>query len=171
MNMKDHLLCALREQIASWESLLSGMSEAQLATPLETSPWTAKDLLAHVYAWQQRTIARFQAALADRPPVYPQWLPGVVPDTEDVNDRVNAWLYDTYHDFPWTELHALWLDSYHQLISLAESIPQPELLDSDRYPWMSGYALAHSLLATYDHHQEHYDMLAGWLETWPHPPH
>jgi hypothetical protein len=76
MNMKEHILAALREQFNRWEELLASMSEAQLTTPHLPSHWSTKDEIAHLWAWQQRSIARLEAALSNREPEFPKWLPG-----------------------------------------------------------------------------------------------
>ena len=60
--MQDHILAALRELFDNWESLLASLSEAQITTPLLPSPWSTKDVVAHLWAWQQRSIARRQEA-------------------------------------------------------------------------------------------------------------
>ena len=39
MNMKEHVLTALREQFEAWEELLASMSEEQITTPLLPSKW------------------------------------------------------------------------------------------------------------------------------------
>jgi hypothetical protein len=163
MNMKEHILNALREQVQAWEALTGSLTPEQITASLEPSYLSIKDTLAHLHAWQQRSIARLEAGLQGSEPQYPIWLPGIVPDTEGVNDKINAWLYDTYHDFPWEEVHQIWLDGYLHLLELALSFAERDLLDSDRYPWAAGYSLADTLLATYDHHQEHYEKLLEWL--------
>lgn len=163
MNMKEHILSALREQIEAWEDLVNGMSMEQITMPLSPSYLSVKDTLAHLHAWQQRSVARMEGVLQGHEPDYPEWVPGLVPDTEDVNDKINAWLYDMYHDFPWEEVHQIWRDGYLHLLELAQSIPEPNLLNSGMLPWMGPYSLADTLIATYDHHQEHYDKLLAWL--------
>ena len=37
-----------------------------------------------------------------------------------------------------------------------------DLLDSGRDRWLGGYALAHVLLASYEHHREHLDKALEW---------
>ena len=101
MNMKDHILAALREKFDDWESLLSALSDGQITAPLLPSAWSIKDVIAHVMAWQQRSIARVEAALLDREPQFPAWSIGVDPDAEGTTERINAWLYDAYRDQPW----------------------------------------------------------------------
>jgi hypothetical protein len=49
------------------------------------------------------------------------------------------------------------------LLELGSQVSQPELLASGRYPWLGGYSLADILIASYDHHQEHFEKLRAWL--------
>ena len=62
MNMKDHILAALREQFERWEELLASLSEEQITTPNFDLDWSIKDVIAHLLAWQQISIARMEAA-------------------------------------------------------------------------------------------------------------
>ena len=98
MNMKEHIRTALREQFHSWDEFLAGLSDEQILTPLTPSDWTIKDVLVHLWAWQQRSIARIEAALAGREPQYPDWPAGPDPDAEGVTEQTNAWIHETYRD-------------------------------------------------------------------------
>ena len=57
MNMKEHILAALREQFDRWEALLGGMAEERITAPQTTSEWSVKDVIAHLWAWQQRSLS------------------------------------------------------------------------------------------------------------------
>jgi hypothetical protein len=48
MNMKDHILGALREQFNRWEELLAGMSEEEIIGQNILSDWSTKDVIAHL---------------------------------------------------------------------------------------------------------------------------
>jgi len=159
MNMKTHILAALHEQFQRWQAFLAGLDEGAPTTPQYPSSWTIKDELAHLWAWQQRTLARVEAALAGAEPQFPTWLPGVDPEEDDNPSEINNWIYETYRDRPWPEIHRRWHEGYRRLLQLAEQISERELLDGNRYPWLHGHSLAAILLATYDHHQEHLDNL------------
>ena len=163
MNMKEHILAAMHEQCERWEALLASLSDEQLAAPQAPSWWSTKDVVAHVWAWQQRSIARVEAALSDREPEFPQWLPGVDPDAEGVPDETNAWIYETYRARPWSEIYQNWRAGYLRLLEASAGISERDLLDSGRYPWLAGYPLALILLASYDHHQEHLEKTLAWL--------
>jgi hypothetical protein len=164
MNMQDHILTALKEQFDLWEELLASLSAEQITTPLLPSEWSVKDGMAHLMAWQQRTIARMEAALSNREPVFPVWLAEFDPDGEGSIDQTNDWIYKAYREQPWAQVHASWRQTYLHLVELARAVSERDLLDASKYSWMEERPLALILLSTYDHHQEHREKLIVWLE-------
>lgn len=162
--MKNHILAALDEIFDRWEQLLAGMHETQIVAPLLPSHLCTSDVIAHLMAWQQRSIARVEAALHDREPDMPRWIPGLEPDSEDNTDRINAWIYDTYREQPWTTIHQEWRDGFRRFLEAAEKISERDLLDASRYPWLHRYPLVLFLIASYDHHQEHLEQVQAWLQ-------
>jgi hypothetical protein len=163
MNMKAHILTALREQLNCWEELLASMGEEQITAPLYPSDWSTKDNIAHLMAWQRRSIARMEAALFNREPEFPRWLTGLDPDTEDNTEQTNAWIYTTYREQPWSKVHQDWKEGFLRFLESGDGISEKDLLDAGRYPWLKRYPLAYILLASYDHHQEHLEQLLAWL--------
>jgi hypothetical protein len=121
MNMKQHILTALREKLDDWEELLASLSEEQITAPPLPSPWSIKDVMAHLRAWQQRSIARVEAAQLDREPEFPKWVAGLDPDWGDVNP-VNAWIYETNRAHPWSSVHRDWREGFLRFLELGELI-------------------------------------------------
>ena len=74
MNMKEHILAALREQFNSWEELLASLNEEQITAPHFDFDWSIKDVMAHLWGWQQISIARMKAGTLDREPEFPKWI-------------------------------------------------------------------------------------------------
>ena len=165
MDMKGHILAGLEEIYNRWEELLASMSDEQIAAHLLPSEWSTKDVIAHVRAWQQRSIARFEAALYNREPEFPKWLPGVNPDVEGVTEQINAWLYKTYRDQPWSVVHQNWREGFLHFLELGKRVSEIDLLDAGKYPWLKGYPLVLILLYSYDHHKEHLEKLLAWQQT------
>ncbi len=163
MNMKEHILTALMEQFNRWEGLVASLSEAEILRPLLPSEWTAKDVLAHLMAWQQRSIARLKAAKTGQEPEFPQWVPELSPDSAGDTDLTNAWIYNTYREALWPQILRDWKEGFLHFMDLAEAIPEKDLLDESRYAWMGERPLALVLIASYDHHLEHYDNLTAWM--------
>jgi len=67
MNMKQHVLTALREEFNRWEQVLASLSEEQITTPHLPGHLSIKDVIAHLRAWQQRSIARLMATIGPLP--------------------------------------------------------------------------------------------------------
>jgi hypothetical protein len=164
MNMKAHLLAALQEQLNQWEELLDRLGNHQINVPLVPSNWSIKDVLSHLMEWQQRSIARFEAALAGREPIFPEWVPGVDPDAVVNTEPINTWIYDAHRDESWGTVRQDWKAGFSRLLELSERIPEKNLLDESKYTWMEMRPLALILIGTYDHHQEHLDKLLAWLK-------
>ena len=162
MNDKAQIISTIKDEFGRWEDLLAGMSEEQVNVPLVPSTLSVKDVLAHLMAWQQRSIARLEAARLDREPVFPGWPADLDPEAEDV-DQVNAWIYQANHEQSWSDVHRAWRDGYLRFLALGEAIPDKVLLQVGRYPWLAEYALSMVLLASYEHHEEHRDALLVWL--------
>lgn len=163
MNMKNHIIAALREQFERWEELLASMSEEQITRLHTLADWSTKHVIAHLWAWQQISVARMEAAREDREPQFPEWVAGLHPNWEENANQTNAWVYENYYEKPWSEIYQNWREGFRQLLEVSEEIREIDLLDSGRYAWLEGYPLADILLATYDHHQEHLEKLIDWL--------
>lgn len=163
MNMKEHVLAALREEFNRWEELLANMSEEQITTPLLPSNLSTKDVIAHLRTWQQRSIARLEAALFNREPEFPKWLAELDPDSEGSTDQTNAWIYETYREQPWSKVHQNWREGFLRFLELGAAFSEEDLLEKG-YPWLKGYPIAIVLLSSYSHHQvEHLEPLLAWL--------
>ena len=163
MNMKEHILAALREQFKSWEELLASMDEEQITAPHFDFDWSIKDVMAHLWAWQQISIARMEAGVLDREPEIPKWILSLGEDWEEDADRVNASTFETNHEKSWSEIYHNWKNGFLRFLELGNEISERDLLDGDRYTWLKGYSLAFILVASYDHHQEHLEKLHNWL--------
>ena len=164
MNMKEHILTALREQFNRLEELLASLSDEQITAPHFDDNWSIKDVIAHLWAWQQISIARMEAAALNRELELPKWVAKLHGDWEENADQTNAWVYETYHEKPWSEVYQNWREGFLRFLELGGPISEKDLLDVDRYPWLKGYSLAFVLVASYDHHQEHLEKMLAWLQ-------
>lgn len=164
MDMKGHILAALEEQFDRWEELPGSLSEEQVTAPEFDYNWSIKDVRAHLWAWQQISIARMEAGWHDREPEFPDWIVESVENWEEDADRVDALIFERYHEKPWSEIHQTWKDEFLRFLDLGEKVSERDLLDGDRYLWLKGYSLAFILVASYEHHQEHLEKLLAWLK-------
>lgn len=165
METKREILLELRWEFDRWEDLLAELNEAQLIARSLPSSWSVKDTLAHLWAWQQRSIARLAAARQNSEPEFPHWPEGLHPDSDDEPpDKINAWIYETNKDRTWEDVHRAWRSGFLRFLELGEAIPEPDLLEAGKYPWMEGYPVALVLTASYEHHHiDHLEPLLAWL--------
>lgn len=161
---KKQILALLREELNRWEELLAGLSDAQILTPHSHSIMSTKDVVGHLRAWQQVSNARLEAAQHNSEPAFPDWLQGADPDSDEEIDQYNARIYETYRGQPWSSVYQAWHAGFKRLLELAEAIPEQSLFDTQKYPWLEGYALVDVLQGTYGHHEEHRDSLLTWLQ-------
>jgi hypothetical protein len=159
MDDKQHILTTLREEFNRWEELLASLSEEQITAAQLPGNWSIKDVIAHLRAWQQRSIARLEAALLSREPEFPNWPAEFDPEAEGQPHDLNAWLYERDRGLPWSSVQRDWRAGFLRFLELGESIPEKDLLDAGRYPWMEGQPLALILQSSYEHHHEHADFL------------
>jgi len=164
MNDKKQILKMLREEFNRWEELLASMSEEQITDPHLPSNLSVKDVIAHLWAWQQRSVARMKAALHNREPEFPRWPETLDPDSEDDLEQINAWIYETYREKPWSSVYRDWREGFLRFLDFGEAIPEKDLLDPRRYAWMDGLPLSLILQSSYEHHhEEHLEPLLAWL--------
>jgi hypothetical protein len=163
MNMKEHILSALREQFERWEELLATLSEEQITVSHFDFDWSIKDVMAHLWAWQQISIARMEGGWHNQEPKYPNWIVESSENWEENADRVNAVTFELNHEKSWSEIYQNWKNGFMSFLALGKEISEKDLLDGDRYPWLKGHSLAFILVASYDHHQEHLEKLTDWL--------
>ena len=164
MNDKQQILTSLRDEFNRWEKLLASLSEEQITAPHLPSNLSIKDVIAHLMAWQQRSVARLDAALLNREPEFPLWPAELHPDSEDDPDQTNAWIHETYRERPWSSVHRDWREGFLRFLELGDAIPERDLLDAGKYPWMEGQPLSLILQSSYEHHHvDHLEPLLAWL--------
>lgn len=159
MRSKEEILNILMKEFERWQELLGGLSDEQMIAPLPGSDMAVKDVIAHLRAWMQVSIARLEAALKNEEPVYPDWLAGSDPESEEEIDLFNARIFETYRNQPWPDVDQDWRNGFHKVLELGDQLPENDLIHTTKYAWMKGYTLMDVLEGAYEHHWEHYESL------------
>ena len=159
---KEEMLDDLQAEFDRWVALLAGLDDEQITARQLPADLSIKDVIAHLWAWQQISIARLEAASQGRDPVFP-WPENFDPEADDV-EPANAWIHQANLEKPWQQVYADWKAGYQHLLELARAIPPADLMQQGKYPWLDGYSLYDVLDGTYDHHhREHLAPLLAWL--------
>jgi hypothetical protein len=104
-----------------------------------------------------------EAGQQDQEPEFPKWVTELGTIWEENADQTNAQIYKNFHELSWSDVYQNWREGYLQFIESGRLISERDLLDGDRFSWLKGYSLAFILIASYEHHQEHYEKLQKWL--------
>ncbi len=159
MNDKAQLITALRDEFNRWEKMLTGLNEEAVTAPNRIESLSIKEILGHLTAWQEISVARMEAAQQNRDPDYPTWLRGVAPESEHDLDQINRWIYEMYQKRPWSEVHQEWRERFLHFLKRCDAIPENDLMKIGRYAWLNEYPLAAVLTGSQEHHQEHLEEL------------
>lgn len=162
---KRELLAMHESEFETWERLLASLSIAQITDRLLPNGWSVKDTVAHLGAWQKRTVARLEAALNGHEPRFPEW-PVELDDEEsrEAVDRANAWIFETHRDRPWTDVHQGWRKGFLHFLELLRAIPESDLRPDAKLAWVAEYQLLDGQPGSYDyHHAEHRGPLEAWI--------
>jgi len=165
MDDKSQMMKILKKEFDNWEELLASLDEAQITARQLPDNWSIKDVMAHLMAWQQLSIARLEAALHDREPVLPAWPEELDLEPDGEPHDLNAWIYETYRDQPWSSVYRAWRTGFLRFLELGEAIPEKDLLEPGKYTWLEDDPLMAVLHGSYEHHhQDHFEPLPAWLK-------
>jgi hypothetical protein len=155
MKGKEQILSALRDEFNRWHKALEGLSQEEASAQSLPADRSVKDVVAHLWAWQQLSIARLDAALRDGEPELPGWPAGVDPEAEEGVEQINAWVRDRYGEEAWPVVQRRWREGFERFLELAAAVPEEDLLAEGRYTWLDGHPLYLVLVGSHEHHQEH----------------
>ena len=128
-----------------------GLEENALATQPVAGPWTAKDILAHVAAWEAWTVGRLDMALSGRAGE----IVGV--DDEIENPRIHA----ERKEWPLCRAMAELARTHAGLVTTLQSVSEHDLESEVAVPW--GQVRPNRWLEMMvEHDQEHTASIVAW---------
>jgi hypothetical protein len=146
---KSQLLSESQKEHEALEQFLFTLSTDQLTKPEVLGEWSAKDVLAHLYEWEQMVLGWLAASQREERPHVPaegyKWsqLPAL---NEKIREKHSSRSLD--------ETLALFRDSYNQTMQTIESQSEEVLFTPGLYPWMNKNTLgAYFVSATSSHYR------------------
>lgn len=128
---KTQLLEFSQKEYNKLETYLAALTPEQL-TAANPPEWSIKDIIAHLYEWQQMFFTWYQAGLRAEAPSVPapgyNW--GQLP-------ALNQAIYEKYRDLPWDQVLAIFRASQQKTGKFIEEIPDADLTTSGLYKWMN----------------------------------
>lgn len=155
------VFAAVRQEWDAWEALVAEVGPDRVTEPAFAGGWSFKDIAAHLTGWRSRTLDRLEAATRGLPDPPPPW-----PAAYDDDDKINTWIYERNRERPAMAVLNDASSSYARLRDAIESLPEADLFDRDRFPWLEGSSLGDAVLSgdLFGHlHEEHLPDIREWL--------
>jgi hypothetical protein len=148
---KGELIAELDREWAQIERRCFGMSSDEMIVCVSEGDWSAKDILAHLSAWEKYLLDRLGYLMTGQRPLYP-----VMTTMEDVDD-FNARVYQENKDRPLTSIVIEFRNLYSGVMTVLEALDQELLYHPYDYDWPEdGINLLQLIRAnTCDHFHEH----------------
>ena len=162
---KAEIIAMHEREFEAWERLLASLRIAQITDPLLPDGVSVKDTVAHLAAWQARTIAQLDAALHGHEPQFPEWPVELdAEESSDAVDQANAWIRETHRDQPWADVYQEWRKGFLHFLELLRAMPESDLRPGGKLAWLAEYQLLDGRAGSYDyHHAEHRGLLDAWI--------
>jgi uncharacterized protein (TIGR03083 family) len=122
---RNELLANMHHGREALERALAALPADRLEAPTLPGGWSVKDLLAHLGWWERRIANLYQILLRGD-------LPHPFEDAEPI-DQLNARVYAEHHNQPLPQVRDDEQAAYAALLAVAETAPEPDLFDPQRF--------------------------------------
>jgi hypothetical protein len=157
---KSELIAEMRREWGLLETLLNGLSEAQMIEPDAQGPWSIKDMLAHLSAWEKMLLDRLGAALSRQPAQFPPIL------SDDDVHRCNAQFFAESQERSLTAVLLEFRSLYTEVLTVVEALDEDFLIHPMPLDYPLDNLIAWQIIRsnTGEHYQEHRLALEAWLK-------
>lgn len=130
MELKAKLLDLLRRAYEEEQALVARLTEDERSAAGTLERWSARDIVAHLAEWKERTGQRLAGASHNETP----------PTFDDI-DQVNADIFEEHRLLPWADVVGKSQRAQDELIEHLRAMQEDDLVDADRFPWQNGRPL------------------------------
>ncbi|MEJ2558405.1 MAG: ClbS/DfsB family four-helix bundle protein [Anaerolineae bacterium] len=130
MELKARLTDLLQRAYDEEQALVARLTEDERSATGSLERWSAKDIVAHLVEWKARTGQRLAATARNEPP----------PTYDDI-DQANAEIFEEHRHQTWADLLKKSQRAHEELVERLRAMPEDDLVDSNRFPWLNGRPL------------------------------
>ncbi len=130
MGLAEKLLVLLKLAYDEEQKLYTILDENERSSAGKLGQWSAKDIMAHIASWKERTICDITATLS-----------GENPEVGGGLDRINAAIYEANKNKSWEDILTHLERVYKSSIECVRAIPHEKMIDSNTLPWQEGRPL------------------------------
>ena len=144
---KSELLAAIQKEYAALESLIGSLTPEQLVFSPASSAWSIKDILAHLFEWQQMFFTWYETGLRGETPTVPA--PGYklrqLP-------ALNQSIYEKHQNLSPHTVLTLFRESHKKTVQFIHQLSDADLTTPGLYAWMNQNTLLAYLKANTSSH-------------------
>jgi len=146
---KEQLLFEIDKEHKALEKFLASLTPELTNRPGAIASWSIKDVLAHLFAWEQIFLGWYSAGSHGETPHLP---------AEGYNwgqlDQLNQEIYEKYQHYTLEEVGEKFQASHRQILTAVEGMSDEELFIPGRYAWTRKNSLAAYVIpCTSEHYQ------------------
>jgi hypothetical protein len=127
----------MQQEHEALEQYLETLSSDQKTQPGVVGHWSAKDVLAHLLAWEQMCLGWYRAGKEGQTPHTP-----AKGFTWKETPELNQLIYEQYRDQSLEDVLKLFRASYQEMLNAVEAMSEEELFTPRYYRWTNTTTLA-----------------------------
>jgi uncharacterized protein (TIGR03083 family) len=112
------------------EQALAGLTSAQLTQVSRATGWSIRDVVAHLWEWEQMCLGWYKAGLRGQAPAVP---------AEGFNwaqlPALNQQIFEKHHARPVADVLKAFRQSYRQMLKTVTALSEAGLFTPGRYAW------------------------------------
>jgi hypothetical protein len=130
MGIKEKLLDLIERTYQEEQTFMQGLTDEQRSVVGTSEQWSAKDIVAHVIAWQSRMMDNHEAAAH-----------GETHPTYDDFNHENELIFQAHRDHSWDDLRREADEIHHRMAAWFQGMSEDDLSDPARFAWLNGQPL------------------------------
>jgi hypothetical protein len=155
---KNELLKALITTREEFRQAVEDLPDEALLEPGVNGDWSIKDLMAHLMLWEAELVKLLWESQQGRKPTTIHF------QNIDIDEANSRW-YQENKDRPLDIVLVDFEGVRRQTIRRLENIPNKDLSDPKRFPWLKGSPLGEWIANdTFGHEAEHIAQIRAWRE-------
>jgi hypothetical protein len=143
------------------EKSLTALSDEDMMQPGACGDWAIKDVLTHLFDWEQRVLGWYEAGLRGELPHLPapgfNW--GQLP-------LLNQQVYEKHRNRALDDVLTEFDRSYRHIRQVIDEMPEEEMFAQGRYPWAGKWTLAQFFASsTSSHYRWARKLVRDWTKS------
>ncbi|MHA2207902.1 MAG: ClbS/DfsB family four-helix bundle protein [Candidatus Thorarchaeota archaeon] len=139
---KERVIESIHTERRRLEKNLAALSDVDMLEPGVIGEWSVKDIMAHLFDWEQRFLGWYEAGLRGEVPETPS--PGLKWSQLRI---LNQEVFEKHRDRTLDDVKAEFQSSYERVLDTVSGIPEEDMFKVGRFAWTGNGTIAGFILA------------------------